>query len=75
MSFFNPVFAFVFVPLVVVIYNLFPKKLRAFILLAISLLFFAFISKWLILYLVLSIVSIYRKKKSLRRLKRMKKRL
>ena len=50
MSFFNPVFAFVFVPLVVVIYNLFPKKLRAFILLAISLLFFAFISKWLILY-------------------------
>lgn len=59
MSFFNPVFAFVFVPLVVVIYNLFPKKLRAFILLAISLLFFAFISKWLILYLVLSIVSIY----------------
>lgn len=59
MSFFNPVFAFVFVPLVVIVYNLFPKKLRALVLLAISLLFFAFISRWLILYLLLSIVSIY----------------
>ena len=59
MSFFNPVFAFVFIPLVVIIYNLFPKKLRAGVLLAISLLFFAFVSKWLIIYLLFSIVSVY----------------
>ncbi|MBQ8913779.1 MAG: MBOAT family protein [Lachnospiraceae bacterium] len=59
MSFFNPVFAFVFIPLVVIVYNIFPKKLRAVVLLAISLLFFAFVSKWLILYLILSILSIY----------------
>ncbi len=59
MSFFSPVFAFVFIPFVVIVYNLFPKKLRAAVLLAISLLFFAFVSRWLILYIILSIISIY----------------
>ena len=59
MSFFNPIFAFVFIPIVVILYNIFPRKLRYIYLLVVSLAFFAFISRWLILYLILSIISIY----------------
>ena len=59
MSYFSPIYNFCFLPVIAFIYNIFPKKMRHLFLLFISFLFFAFISKGLIIYLILSIVSVY----------------
>ena len=59
MSYFNAGLIFLAIPLLVLIYNLLPKKGRPFLLLIFSLGFFLFISKGLIIYLLLSITSIY----------------
>ena len=44
---------------VIVFYNLFPKKIRPIALLIFSWLFFALLSKWLLIFLLLTITSIY----------------
>ncbi len=45
--------------IVVVFYNLFPKKIRAFVLLLVSFLFFSILSSKLIIYLLITIMTVY----------------
>lgn len=59
MSYFELVYAFLFLPVTVIIYNLIPKKYRHFVLLIASFIFFTMISKALVIFLVFSIVTIY----------------
>ena len=59
MSYLHPAYSFLFLPILIVIYNILPKKVRPYLLLISSLGFFAFISKALIIFLILSIISIY----------------
>lgn len=59
MSYFDAIFAFLFIPILIVIYNIVPKKFRPYFLLAVSFGFFCVISKFLIAFLLLSILSIY----------------
>lgn len=58
-SYFSGQYLFLFLPIVVVIYNILPKKIRPAVLLIASYVFFCLISKTLILYLLLSSLSIY----------------
>ncbi len=44
---------------IILIYNFIPKKIRPIVLLLYSLLFFAFLSKWLVLCLITTILSVY----------------
>lgn len=55
---FNKYYNYFFL-IVIVFYNFFPKRVRPIILLLISLLFFYFISSKLIIYLILTIISVY----------------
>lgn len=59
MSYFDPGFIFLAVPILLFIYNLVPKKVRPIILLLFSFGLFIFISKDLVIYLILSILTIY----------------
>lgn len=59
MSYLNPGFAFLFLPILILIYNLVPKKVRPFLLLITSLGFFFFVSEFLVVFLILSIISVY----------------
>jgi len=59
MSYFHPGVIFLFIPLLILIYNLMPKKVRPITLLLASLGFFFVISKILIIFIILSIISIY----------------
>ena len=59
MSYFDPGFIFLVVPILLLIYNLVPKKFRPIILLVFSFGLFIFISKWLFIFLILSILTIY----------------
>ena len=59
MSFFDFNFAFLYVPLVVFIFIIVPKKAKPFILLLFSYILFFIISKYLIIFLFLSTISIY----------------
>ncbi len=59
MSYFDILYFLVFVPIVVIVYNIFPKKIRPLILCIASLVFYLFYSKFLIVFLLLSILSIY----------------
>lgn len=59
MNYFDLTYAFLFLPIVVIIYNIMPKKIRPAILLLASFVFFFMISKFLIGFLFLSILSIY----------------
>ncbi|MBO4433712.1 MAG: MBOAT family protein, partial [Clostridia bacterium] len=59
MSYFNLGVSFVFVPLLAGIFNLIPKKARPLLLLVSSFGFFFVISRFLIAFLLLSIVSVY----------------
>ena len=59
MSYFDPGFIFLVVPILLLIYNLVPKKFRPVILLVFSFGLFIFISKWLVVFLILSILTIY----------------
>lgn len=59
MSYFNLGVSFAFVPLLAGVYNLIPKKARPVLLLICSLGFFFVISRFLIAFLLLSVVSIY----------------
>lgn len=58
-SYFNRAFLFLFLPLVVLIYNITPKKYRYIVLIIASFIFFSMISNKLIVFLILSILSIY----------------
>lgn len=58
-SYFNLIYAFLFLPIVVLIYHFTPKGFRYFILLLASFVFFFLISANLIIFLILSILSIY----------------
>ena len=59
LSYFNRIYIFLFLPLVVLIYNITPKKYRYIVLIIASFLFFFIISNKLIAFLLISIVSIY----------------
>ena len=59
LSYFNRVYIFLFLPIVVLLYNIIPKKYRYLVLIIASFLFFFMVSNKLILFLLLSIVSIY----------------
>ena len=59
MSYFSSLYYLAFLPAVFIIYNLFPKKVRPFILLIASLIFFYTYSKWLLVFILISALSIY----------------
>ena len=59
MTYFSLSYAFLFLPIVIIIYSLTPKKFRYIILLIASLVFFGILSKFLIFYLIATIISIY----------------
>lgn len=52
-------FLAIFLPASILLYTIVPKKARPFVLLAAGLAFFWFMSEWLILFVLFSIVSIY----------------
>lgn len=59
MTYFDLSYAFLFLPIVMIVYSITPKKFRYIILLIASLVFFGIISKALIILLLLTIISIY----------------
>ncbi len=59
MSYFDLGFAFLFIPIVVILFMIFPKKAKAYVLLLSSYLLFFMISGNLIIFLLLSTISIY----------------
>lgn len=59
MSYFDVSLIFLILPILIIVYNFLPKKLRPILLLIFSFSFFFYISKGLIIYLILSIISIY----------------
>lgn len=59
MTYFDISYVFLFLPVVIIIYNIMPKKIRPLILLIASFIFFFMISSKLIIFLILSIISIY----------------
>ena len=59
MSYFNVYFSFLFIPILIIVYNLMPKKARPFVLLLASFGFFFVVSKIRIIFIILSILSIY----------------
>lgn len=59
MTYFDLTYAFLFLPITMIVYSITPKKFRYIILLIASLVFFALISNKLIIFLLATIVSIY----------------
>ena len=59
LSYFNRVYMFLMLPALIILYNILPKKIRPYALLFASFVFFWLISNNLIIYLLLSILSIY----------------
>ncbi len=59
MSYFNVLYAFVALPILVALYNIVPKKIRPILLLLASYAFFFSYSKFLIVFVMLSSLSIY----------------
>lgn len=59
MNYFELTYAFLFLPIVIILYSIMPKKIKPAILLVASFVFFFLISKFLIGFLLLSILSIY----------------
>lgn len=59
MSYLDKSFAFLFLPCVLFLYNVFPKKIRRVVLLLASYIFFFLISGKLLIFLLLSTISIY----------------
>ncbi len=59
MSYFSVLYILVFLPLVIIIYNILPKKVKPLVLLFSSYLFFFLYSKWLLIFIFLSSLSIY----------------
>ena len=68
MSFFDLWFAFLFVPIIVLIFIIVPKKAKPFILLISSYVLFFMISKFLIIFLLLSTLSIFFAGKKLKKI-------
>lgn len=52
-------FLFIFLPLTLIIYQLTPQKIRRYVLLAASLIYFYLLSNWLIVYLLGTITVVY----------------
>ena len=59
MSYFDLSFAFLFIPILIIIYNIMPRKVRPFVLLLASFGFFFVVSSVRIVFIILSILSIY----------------
>lgn len=59
LSYFNRVYLFLFLPIVIILYNLTPKRFRYIILLIASFTCFFMISNKLIVFIIISILSIY----------------
>ncbi len=68
MSYFNKLYAFLFLPAVVFLYNIVPKKIRPIILLIISYIFFFMYSKKLVIFIIISSLSIYWAGRGMRKL-------
>ena len=59
MSYFDLILIFLAIPLLVVVYQIMPKKIRPILLLLASYGFFFYVSKWRIIFLIISSLSIY----------------
>ncbi|MGN0165297.1 MAG: MBOAT family O-acyltransferase [Lachnospiraceae bacterium] len=59
MSYTDPEYLFIFLPVVILLYNILPQKYRRFIILAASYLFFWLFSKQLVIWLIVTTVSMY----------------
>lgn len=59
MNYFDLTYIFLFLPIVIIVYNIMQKKIKPAILLLASFVFFFMISKFLIAFLLLSILSVY----------------
>ncbi len=59
MSYFKYIYLFGFLPIILIIYNLIPNKGRKYFLLFVNLAFYYFIGHKLIIYLLLTILSVY----------------
>lgn len=59
LSYFNPVLIFAAIPVLILIYNIVPRKVRRYVMLIANFAFFFYISKYLVIFLILSILSIY----------------
>ena len=59
MSYFGIIYVFAFLPTVILLYSIMPKKLKPFILLLASYGLIIFVSHWLTIFLILSSLSIY----------------
>ena len=58
MSYFDLILIFIAIPLLVVVYQIMPKKIRPILLLLASYGFFFYVSKWRIIFLIISSLSI-----------------
>ena len=59
MAYNTNVYFIVFLPIVIILYQITPKKFRYITLLISSIVFFALISKWLIIWAILAIIIAY----------------
>ncbi len=73
MSYFTVKYLFFFLPAVILVYGIMPKKIKPLVLLVASYLFFFWISKKLIFFLILSSLSIYFSSLGMRRIDRITK--
>ncbi len=59
LSYFNRVYLYMIIPALVLVYNLMPKKLKPIVLLLASFIFFWLFSQKLLIFLIISIISIF----------------
>lgn len=59
LSYFDPVLIFAVIPVLILIYNFVPRKVRRYIMLIANFTFFFYISRYLVVFLMLSILSIF----------------
>lgn len=59
LSYFNRVYLYMILPALIVVYNLLPKKIKPIVLLLASFIFFWLFSQKLLIFLIISIISIY----------------
>ncbi len=59
MSYFNQVLIFLIVPILVIAYQICPKKIRPILLLLVSYGLFFYVSKWLLVFMLISSLTIY----------------
>ncbi len=73
MSYFDVVYFLAFLPIVIIVYSLLPKKIKPLILLIASLVFFFLYSRWLIVFIIISALSIFLAAKKITKIENEKK--